>query len=117
MRDKVILGVTLSIILLVTLAIYGVVDTKRQPNAQAAEREKAVANGKHIFAQYCIQCHGPLGEGCIGPALNRVAWRPEINGAKNPDFDDGSHDVIKKTDSSWARLQPTRHPDARMVGR
>src|SRR5947207_13980448 len=97
MRDKVILGVTLSIVLLLTLVIYGVVDANKGTQSAVQDREEMVENGKHFYAQYCIQCHGPLGEGCIGPALNRVTWKPEINGVKNPDYDDGSHDFIKKT--------------------
>ena len=75
MRDKVILGVTLSIVLLLTLVIYGVVDTQRAPTTAAADLELAVRSGKHLYAQYCVQCHGPQGEGCIGPALNRAVWR------------------------------------------
>jgi mono/diheme cytochrome c family protein len=97
MRDKVVLGVTLSIVLLLTFFIYILVDTNRGPSTVLADRETAVTAGQHFYAQYCIQCHGPVGEGCIGPALNRVAWRPEINGDKNPDFDDASHDFMKHT--------------------
>lgn len=97
MRDKVILGITLAVVLLLTLGIYGVVDQNRGPSEAMAARERAQSNGKHLYAQYCIQCHGPQGEGCIGPALNRATWRPEINGVKNPDYDDGSHDLMKKT--------------------
>ena len=97
MRDKVVLGVTLAIVLLLTLVIYGVVDTTRTPETAATLQERSIDNGKHIFAQYCIQCHGPKGEGCIGPALNRVSWRPEINGAPNPSYDEGSRDLMKKT--------------------
>ena len=62
--------------------------------ATAEARAKAIASGRHIFAQYCIQCHGPKGEGCVGPALNREAWRAEINGAPNPNFDPESHQFI-----------------------
>lgn len=99
MRDKVILGVTLSIVLLLTLVLYGVVDTQRGPTTAAADRARAITSGKRIFAQYCIQCHGPLGEGCIGPALNRAVWRPLTpEGEANKDFDaNGVHDFIKKT--------------------
>jgi mono/diheme cytochrome c family protein len=96
MRDKVILGVTLSIVLLLTLVIYGVVDTQRAPTTRAADLETAVREGKHLYAQYCVQCHGPLGEGCIGPALNRNTWRPRTaDGATNPDFDDASEDLMQ----------------------
>jgi mono/diheme cytochrome c family protein len=97
MRDKVILGVTLSIVLLLTLVIYGVVDTQRGSNTSAEELEHRKREGKHLYAQYCIQCHGPLGEGCLGPALNRPAWRPQVGGAANPDYDEGSLDLIRKT--------------------
>lgn len=98
MRDKVILGVTLSIVLLLTLIIYGVIDTQRGPTVSAARLEEDALKGKHLFAQYCIQCHGPLGEGCIGPALNRQSWRPTLeNGAPNADYDAATHDFIKRT--------------------
>ncbi|MDQ6694448.1 MAG: c-type cytochrome [Chloroflexota bacterium] len=97
MRDKVILGVTLSIVLLLTLVIYGLVDTNRGPTTTEAKLEHDVNQGRVLFASYCIQCHGPLGEGCIGPALNRAQWHPKINGAKNPNYDEASHDFIKKT--------------------
>jgi mono/diheme cytochrome c family protein len=111
MRDKVILGVTLSIVLLLTFVIYFVIDTQRGPATQRADREQAVKAGRHIYAQYCIQCHGPLGEGCIGPALNRTAWRPEVNGEKNPDYDEGSYDFIRKV---VARGRASNQPGIQM---
>jgi cytochrome c2 len=108
MRDKVILGVTLSIVLLLTLVIYGVVDTQRGPTTAAADLAHAIKNGKHLFAQYCIQCHGPQGEGCIGPALNRVVWRPYTpGGERNPDYDDTAHDFIKNV---VERGRPSNQP-------
>lgn len=97
MRDKVVLGVTLAVVLLLTLVIYGVVDTQRTPSLKAADLERMVVKGQEIYAQYCIQCHGPKGEGCIGPALNRATWRPELEGGEaNPEYDDGAYDFIKK---------------------
>ncbi len=98
MRDKVILGVTLSIVLLLTLVIYGFIDANRGATVTASKTEDDARRGKHIYAQYCIQCHGPLGEGCIGPALNRQAWRPVLeNGAANVDWDPATYDLIKRT--------------------
>src|SRR5438105_157928 len=98
MRDKVVLGVTLSVVLLLTLLIYGLVDQNRGPTTKALSREDQVVRGRTIYAQYCIQCHGPQGEGCIGPALNRPTWRPEIASEKNPSYDDSAKDnLIKKT--------------------
>jgi mono/diheme cytochrome c family protein len=98
MRDKVVLGVTLSIVLLLTLVIYGIVDTQRTPSLGAADLERKIVKGQQIYSQYCIQCHGPKGEGCIGPALNRATWRPTLPGGDaNPAYDDGSYDLMKKT--------------------
>lgn len=97
MRDKVILGVTLSIVTLLTLVIYGFIDANRGPQEVRTQQEAAVTGGKHLYAQYCIQCHGPQGEGCIGPALNRVIWRPTIGGEKNEKYDDAAHDFIYRT--------------------
>ena len=97
MRDKVVLGVTLAIVLLLTLVIYSVIDSQRAVGISATTTEAMVTKGQTIYAQYCIQCHGPRGEGCIGPALNRPVWRPLTpDGVKNTTFDDGSHDFIKK---------------------
>ena len=98
MRDKVILGVTLSIVLLLTLVIYGLIDANRSTTVSASKSEDDARRGKHLYAQYCIQCHGPLGEGCIGPALNRATWRPVLaNGATNPDWDPATYDLMKRT--------------------
>ena len=51
------------------------------------------------------------GEGCIGPALNRVVWQAEINGAPNPAFDTASHDFIYKTVS---RGRASNQPNEQM---
>ena len=112
MRDKVVLGVTLSIVLLLTLVIYGIVDTQRTPSLGAEDLERKTVKGQHIYAQYCIQCHGPKGEGCIGPALNRATWRPLLpNGDDNPAYDDGSYDLMKKT---IERGKPSNQPGIEM---
>lgn len=112
MRDKVILGVTLSIVLLLTLVIYGFIDANRGTTVTASKTEDDARRGKHIYAQYCVACHGPLGEGCIGPALNRDAWRPVLeNGATNPDWDPATYDLIKRT---IVRGRPSNQPGIEM---
>src|SRR5262245_29827967 len=112
MRDKVVLGITLAVVLLVTLVIYGAVDARRFQSTEKTQLAEQVDNGKKIYAQYCIQCHGPLGEGCIGPALNKAVFRPEINGAPNPDYDAGTgEEFIKKT---VARGRPSNQPGIEM---
>src|SRR5436190_1881349 len=111
MRDKIILGITLTVVLLLTLVIYLGVDAQRGPATLAEAREEAINNGRHIYAKYCIQCHGPKGEGCIGPALNRDAWRAEKNGAPNPAFDSDSTSFITKV---VTRGRPSNQPGVQM---
>lgn len=112
MRDKVILGVALSIVLLLTLVVYGFIDANRGPSTLLLDREFAQEEGRHIYAEYCVQCHGPQGEGCIGPALNRAAWRPVLaNGDRNTTFDEGSPDVMRKT---IERGRPSNQPGIEM---
>jgi len=112
MRDKVILGVTMAIVLMLTLVIYSIIDSQRGPSTTLADREVDVGQGKALYAQYCISCHGPLGEGCIGPALNRSAWRPYTDsGQTNAAFDPGSHDFIKKV---VQRGRPSNQPGIMM---
>jgi mono/diheme cytochrome c family protein len=41
--------------------------------AETTEHSEYVLNGAKIYAQNCIQCHGPHGEGVIGMPLNRKA--------------------------------------------
>jgi mono/diheme cytochrome c family protein len=112
MRDKVILGVTLSIVLLLTLVIYGLIDANRSTTVQASKSEDDARRGKHLYAQYCIQCHGPLGEGCIGPALNRATWQPKLaDKTNNPDWDPATYDLMKRT---IVRGRPSNQPGIQM---
>ena len=111
MRDKVILGVTLSIVTLLTLVIYGFIDAQRGETEVETQREDGIVSGKHLYAQYCVQCHGPQGEGCIGPALNREIWRPEIAGEKNEKYDEAARDFIHNVVS---RGRPSNQPGVEM---
>lgn len=43
----------------------------RLEDATVAQQEEYVLKGAKTYAQNCMQCHGPRGEGVIGMALNR----------------------------------------------
>lgn len=45
----------------------------RMSAAETTEHQEYVLKGAAIYAQNCIQCHGPHGEGVIGMPLNRAA--------------------------------------------
>ncbi|MBI2846150.1 MAG: cytochrome c [Chloroflexi bacterium] len=47
----------------------------RQPQAVEELRVQRENKGISLFAQYCVTCHGKLGEGFIAPPLNREEIR------------------------------------------
>ena len=38
------------------------------------QNESLVADAESIFTRHCVQCHGPNGEGLIGPNLTDSSW-------------------------------------------
>lgn len=56
-------------------SVYALFDAQRAAAAAQRQREQAIARGTSLFGQYCASCHGPLGEGVVGPALNRATLR------------------------------------------
>jgi mono/diheme cytochrome c family protein len=56
-------------------SIYALFDAQRAAAATQRHRDESIARGSSLFGQYCASCHGPLGEGVVGPALNRAALR------------------------------------------
>lgn len=53
------------------LSIVLIVMSLMASSVWAASFEQSVANGKTLYARNCASCHGPKGEGGIGPALNQ----------------------------------------------
>jgi mono/diheme cytochrome c family protein len=68
--SAIILGATF-----VAFLAYMIYDPIRAANAKARFEEDSIHRGMETYAQYCTVCHGPLGEGCIGPALNTATNR------------------------------------------
>jgi mono/diheme cytochrome c family protein len=54
----------------VIFLIYMIYDPIRAQAAKQRQFDDSLERGAATYAQYCTVCHGPLGEGCIGPALN-----------------------------------------------
>lgn len=54
-----------------------IVEGKRMAAARQQLLEEQIELGAHLYGQNCMICHGPLGEGVVGPPLNRPDYRTE----------------------------------------
>jgi len=50
----------------------------RLSRAEARVLEEQIARGAQLYAENCVICHGPAGEGVIGPPVNRPEWRENL---------------------------------------
>lgn len=75
MNDKALFAVALTLMVIGGLFVYGINDQMRAQNGTGRVRTDSVETGTQLFAQYCSPCHGPKGEGCVGPALDRPEWK------------------------------------------
>jgi len=51
----------------------------RLEHATVTQRQEYVLKGARTYAQNCMQCHGPRGEGSIGMALNRELFQVDYS--------------------------------------
>jgi mono/diheme cytochrome c family protein len=65
----------LTILLAVFLLGNCVRELPRMNAAVAKQHEEYVIKGAKVYAQNCVQCHGPRGEGVIGMPLNRKVFQ------------------------------------------
>lgn len=50
----------------------------RLPAAEASVQEQQIERGAQLYAANCVVCHGPAGEGVVGPPVNRPEWREDL---------------------------------------
>lgn len=69
MEKKLLIGLILSLVIIVFIPIYGITEPARQK--AGAERQVHVSSerGSETFVSVCSVCHGPEGQGGVGPAL------------------------------------------------
>ncbi|HWI61675.1 MAG TPA: c-type cytochrome [Symbiobacteriaceae bacterium] len=65
----------LSVVLAVILIGSCVREPFRMASAEERHHEEYVLKGAKVYAENCVQCHGPRGEGVVGIALNRKDLR------------------------------------------
>ncbi len=68
----ILIGIALTVAILVVFQLYILREPERIQAVLAADQARAVAEGRHLYAENCAACHGKTGQGVpdIGPALN-----------------------------------------------
>src|ERR1700694_1903279 len=66
----VVLAFVLTAGILIAFQVYILREPERVQSVLAADQAGQVIRGAQLFKDNCVQCHGPNGEGDIGPALN-----------------------------------------------
>ncbi len=69
MQQKILIGLTLTLIIVFFIPIYWVTEPARQEAARERQQVEAVGRGAELYTSSCAGCHGSEGEGKIGPAL------------------------------------------------
>lgn len=108
MKGKRYIAVTvLAWIFILILGWYFVYDIPRMEQASANHKEKMASIGAMLYAENCATCHGPKGEGVVGPPLNVEALQGD------PEDRTEVYDLIYKaidqgrpgtSDPLWVRL-------------
>lgn len=105
---KYILVTGLSWLTMALLLAVFLTEGRRMSDFEAERTERLIARGTEIYANNCVVCHGPAGEGVVGPPLNRPAFRG------HPDEERETYSLIYEaiargrpgtTDPNWHRLQ------------
>src|SRR6266567_4036735 len=78
--------VILIFLLLVVLGAYTLFDPTREQDAKAVQTDLLAQRGASLFATNCRPCHGDIGQGRVGPALNRPELRDPAKLNQNQAF-------------------------------
>lgn len=88
-KYKVLLALAWGLTLLI--AFMAVREPFRKQAVARLQVEEDALLGMKLYAQYCVVCHGPQGEGVIGPPLNRKSLQGD------PLADTETYDLIYRT--------------------
>ncbi len=69
MQKKILIGLTLTLIIVIFIAIYWATEPGRQESARQYQKAETVERGAELYAVQCAACHGFAGEGGIATAL------------------------------------------------
>ncbi len=104
-RYIAVIGLSWAIILV--LGWYFIYDIPRMARAEQARQQQMASIGAMLYAENCVVCHGPVGEGVVGPPLNKEAFRG--NPKENKEIYDMIYRAIEEgrpgtTTPHWVRL-------------
>jgi mono/diheme cytochrome c family protein len=91
-----ILSISFAFFVVLGMMVYVLNDNRRADTTLGNVIAKEAEAGAELFAANCSQCHGPRGEGAIGPALDRPEWH-----AGDPKYDENAvttflHNVLQR---------------------
>ncbi|MBM2831542.1 MAG: cytochrome c [Dehalococcoidia bacterium] len=66
---KVALGLVLTLFIVVFVPFYWATEPARQEAAATRQTREAAGRGAELYLKACAVCHGPRGEGRVGPPL------------------------------------------------
>ncbi len=72
MQTKILIGLALTLIIAIFIPLYWATEPGRQESARQRQLDEAVGRGAELYTLQCAVCHGPAGEGDIGPALKGI---------------------------------------------
>lgn len=85
----------LSMMLAVLLLGNCVREPFRMDTSVYRQHEEYVLKGAKVYAQNCVQCHGPKGEGVIGMPLNRAVFRVDYESPAGKDVYNMIYNTLK----------------------
>ncbi|MBN9392673.1 MAG: c-type cytochrome [Chloroflexi bacterium] len=74
MSTRMVLSVAFVAFVVLGMVVYVLNEGRRADYNILTSTEDYAHLGAELYAANCSQCHGPQGEGAIGPALNRPEW-------------------------------------------
>lgn len=78
MQQKIWIGLILTLIIVIFIPVYWAMEPGRQEAARLRQRAEAIERGAHLYTSTCAVCHGPRGEGNVGPALKGSALDEKV---------------------------------------
>ena len=69
MQRKILIGLVLTLVIVIFIPLYWAAESGRQEAARERQQAEAIERGAKLYTLSCASCHGPAGEGKIGPAL------------------------------------------------